>query len=45
MFEYINPKKEYDKEEVRSKVLTLIVTLVSAVGVFAVLYYAASAGA
>ncbi len=43
MFEYVNgPPK--DKDTVRTRVLTLIVTLISAAGLFAVLYYAASAG-
>ena len=42
MFEYVNPPK--DKEQVKTRLLTLIVTLISAAGVFAFLYYAASSG-
>jgi len=44
MFEYVSPKKHLDRDEVRNRVLTVIVTLVTAGGLFAVLYYAASAG-
>lgn len=43
MFEYVNPKKN-DKDAVKSRVLTVIITLVSASALFAVLYYAASSG-
>ena len=42
MFEYVNPQK--DKEQVKTRILTVIVTLISAAGVFAVLYYATSSG-
>ena len=42
MFEYVNPKP--DKERTKTRVLTVIVTLISAAGVFEVLYYAASSG-
>jgi len=44
MFEYVNPKKGMDKEDVKTKLLTLIITVVAAAGLFAVLYYAASVG-
>jgi len=43
MFEYVDPKKGFDKEELKTKVLTVVITLISAVGLFAVLYYAAGA--
>lgn len=44
MFEYVSPKKGIDKEQVRNRVLTVIVTLLSAGAIFAVLYYATSSG-
>ncbi len=44
MFEYVSGKKSVDKDEVKSRVLTVIITLVSASALFAVLYYAASSG-
>ena len=44
MFEYVNPKREHDADAIKSKVITVIITLVGAAGIFAVLYYAAKAG-
>ena len=44
MFEYVSPKKGYDKEQIKNRVLTVIITLICAAGIFAVLYYAASSG-
>ena len=40
MFEYVTPKKGYDKDEIKGRVLTVIITLFAAAGLFAVLYYA-----
>ena len=42
MFEYVGEKKAMDKDEIRSRVLTVIVTIVSAGGIFALIYWAAS---
>jgi hypothetical protein len=42
MFEYVSEKKHLDKEEIKGKVLTAVITLASAAGLFAVLYWAAS---
>ena len=44
MFEYVGPKKGLDKEQVKSRVLTVILTLVGAAGLFAALYYATRSG-
>ena len=41
MFEYVGPKKGMDKDELRNRILTVIVTLIAAGGIFAVIYYAA----
>jgi len=43
MFEYVGPRK-HDKDEIKGKILTVIITLVSAAGLFAVLYYATGSG-
>ncbi len=42
MFEYVTAKKEMDKSEIKSKVITAVITLASTAGLFAVLYWAAS---
>jgi len=42
MFEYVSEKKHINKEELRGRVITVVVTLASASGLFAVLYWAAS---
>ena len=44
MFEYVSAKKERDPDAIKTKVITAILTLVGAAGIFAVLYYAAKAG-
>lgn len=44
MFEYVSAKKQHDKDEIKGKVLTVLLTLVGAVALFAVLFYAAQAG-
>jgi hypothetical protein len=43
MFEYVSPKKA-DKEQVRNRVITVILTLIGAVVIFGLLYWAASSG-
>jgi hypothetical protein len=42
MFEYVNPQKGFNKEELKGKVIAVVVTLASAAGLFTVLYWAAS---
>ena len=42
MFEYVTPKKGFDKDEIKGKVITAVVTLAGAAGLFAVLYWAAA---
>jgi hypothetical protein len=44
MFEYISDKKVLDKEEIKGKVITTVLTLASAAGLFTVLYWVASGG-
>jgi hypothetical protein len=41
MFEYVSPKK-VDKAEIKGRILTVIITLVSAGGIFAILIWAAT---
>lgn len=43
MFEYVGPKKA-DKDQVRTRVITVIVTLIGAALIFGLLYWAASSG-
>jgi len=42
MFEYVNEKKGLSRDEIKTKVITVVVTLASAAGLFAVLYWATS---
>jgi len=42
MFEYVNPKKGFDREEIKGKVITAVVTLAAAAGLFTMLYWVAS---
>lgn len=43
MFEYGSEKK-VDKEEIKGRVITVVITLASATGLFAILYWAAASG-